>query len=66
MPALVDTVLNTDRFGAYFGWVGYGFQPLARFVVGAWLWQAGEVALVKESARESAKRGEEVLNRSDA
>lgn len=42
VPTLIDTVLNANRFGDYFGWVGYGFQPLARFVTGGWLWRASK------------------------
>lgn len=38
VPALIDTVTGRDSLDTYFGWVGPFFLPLARAVVGIWLW----------------------------
>lgn len=38
VPALIDTFIGRESFAPYFEWVGPFFQPIARALVGIWLW----------------------------
>ncbi|MCM3870893.1 MAG: hypothetical protein ND895_09410 [Pyrinomonadaceae bacterium] len=40
IPGYVDTVRGTEVLSAYFEWVGSYFQPIARALLGVWLWTA--------------------------
>jgi hypothetical protein len=37
-PGLIAFATGKDSIGAPFAWVGPYFQPAARFLIGAWLW----------------------------
>jgi hypothetical protein len=39
LPAIFDAVTGVDSISGKFEWIGYGFQPLARASIGAWLWK---------------------------
>ena len=39
IPALVDTVTGIEATSKHFEWVGPYFQPVARALIGAWLWK---------------------------
>lgn len=38
VPALIDTFTGSESLGRFFGWVGPFFLPVARAIVGIWLW----------------------------
>jgi len=38
LPGLIDVIVGNEALGAPFDWVGRYFQPAARFLIGAWLW----------------------------
>jgi hypothetical protein len=38
LPGLIDALLGNESLGAYFDWVGRYFQPIARLLIGLWLW----------------------------
>jgi hypothetical protein len=38
LPGLIAFIAQKDSIGAPFEWVGPYFQPVARFLIGAWLW----------------------------
>ena len=38
LPGLIGTILGNESLAAPFGWVGPYFQPLARLLIGIWLW----------------------------
>jgi hypothetical protein len=38
LPGLIGAILGNEALGASFDWVGRYFQPVARFFIGAWLW----------------------------
>ena len=45
LPGWIDAVIGTELLGRYFEWVGPVFQPLARTLIGIWLWKnAGRAA----------------------
>ena len=39
LPAIIEAVTGVESLSAKFEWVGYGFQPIARAAIGAWLWK---------------------------
>ena len=38
LPPLIGTIVGNDALAAPFGWVGLYFLPLARLLIGIWLW----------------------------
>jgi hypothetical protein len=38
LPGLVGVIVGNDALGTAFDWVGRYFQPVARFLIGLWLW----------------------------
>jgi len=40
VPGYVDTVRGTESLSVHFEWVGPYFQPIARALIGVWLWIA--------------------------
>ena len=38
LPGLIGVIVGNEALGAPFDWVGRYFQPAARFLIGAWLW----------------------------
>jgi len=38
LPVLIDTFTGREYCGAFFEWVGPFFQPVARVIIGLWLW----------------------------
>ena len=38
LPDLVSVIAGNEALARGFGWVGRYFQPVARFLIGAWLW----------------------------
>jgi len=40
LPGLIDAILGNESLGASFDWVGRYFQPIARLLIGLWLWNA--------------------------
>ena len=40
VPGYVDTVRGTEAISVHFEWVGPYFQPIARVLIGVWLWKA--------------------------
>ncbi len=38
LPGLIGALLANESLGAYFDWVGRYFQPIARLLIGLWLW----------------------------
>lgn len=43
VPGYVDTVTGGQTLSVYFGWVGPYFQPIARALVGVWLWKVSNL-----------------------
>jgi hypothetical protein len=41
LPGLIGTLLGNESLGAAFDWVGRYFQPVARLLIGIWLWNVG-------------------------
>ena len=46
LPGMFDTIVGSPGASRYFEWVGPYFQPLARALVGVWLWREAEKAPV--------------------
>lgn len=46
LPGMFDTIVGSSGASRYFEWVGPYFQPLARALVGVWLWREAEKAPV--------------------
>ncbi|MGH9754921.1 MAG: hypothetical protein ACREA2_19255 [Blastocatellia bacterium] len=40
IPTLIDTLAGATFVSTYFEWVGPYFQPLARVLIGIWLWRS--------------------------
>jgi len=40
LPGLIGAILGNDSVGNAFDWVGRYFQPIARFLIGLWLWNS--------------------------
>jgi len=38
LPGLIGTIVGNESLGAPFDWVGRYFQPMARLLIGLWLW----------------------------
>jgi hypothetical protein len=38
LPPLIGTIVGNEALAAPFGWVGLYFLPLARLLIGIWLW----------------------------
>jgi hypothetical protein len=38
LPGVVGTIVGQESLAAPFGWVGCYFQPIARLLIGLWLW----------------------------
>ena len=38
LPGLIDAILGNESLGSHFDWVGRYFQPIARLLIGLWLW----------------------------
>jgi hypothetical protein len=38
LPGLLGAIVGNEALGAPFDWVGRYFQPVARFLIGLWLW----------------------------
>jgi hypothetical protein len=38
LPGLIGTILGNESLGVPFDWVGRYFQPVARLLIGLWLW----------------------------
>jgi len=43
LPVLIDTFTGREYFGAFFEWVGPFFQPVARVIIGLWLWSKSNI-----------------------
>ena len=43
LPMLIDTFTGREYFGALFEWVGPFFQPVARVIIGLWLWSKSNI-----------------------
>jgi hypothetical protein len=41
LPGLIGTIVGNESLGAPFDWVGRYFQPMARLLIGLWLWNIG-------------------------
>jgi hypothetical protein len=42
LPGLIDAILGNESLGSHFDWVGRYFQPIARLLIGLWLWNIAE------------------------
>jgi hypothetical protein len=49
LPGLIGTILGNESLAAPFGWVGPYFQPLARLLIGIWLWSVSKRLNVQET-----------------
>lgn len=49
VPVLIDTFIGKDVLGPYFEWVGPFFLPVARAIVGIWLWNKSSAIAVNLS-----------------
>jgi len=38
LPGLIGAILGNESLGEFFDWVGRYFQPIARLLIGLWLW----------------------------
>lgn len=38
LPGLISAILRNESLGEFFDWVGRYFQPIARLLIGLWLW----------------------------
>jgi hypothetical protein len=41
LPGLIGTIVGNESLGGPFDWVGRYFQPMARLLIGLWLWNIG-------------------------
>ena len=48
IPGYVDTVRGRETVSSYFEWVGTYFQPIARALIGVWLWTRGSLVTAQE------------------
>jgi hypothetical protein len=46
VPALVDTVVGVQTVSGHFEWVGPYFQPVARAMIGVWLWRSSDMPII--------------------
>jgi len=42
LPGLIGAIAGNESLGARFGWVGPYFQPIARLLIGLWLWSVSK------------------------
>ncbi len=51
LPGLIAFVTGKESIGSAFEWVGPYFQPVARFLIGAWLWSVSRRAVADKIGR---------------
>jgi hypothetical protein len=54
LPGMFDTITGSESVSRYFEWVGPDFQPLARALVGIWLWRESRKAPQREGMSTSS------------
>jgi hypothetical protein len=50
IPALIDSITGAESISKWFNWVGPYFQPLARIVIGLWLWEKAKASQSERDA----------------
>ncbi|MGH9941162.1 MAG: hypothetical protein ACRD9R_02250 [Pyrinomonadaceae bacterium] len=50
VPGYVDTVTGVQTVSMYFEWVGPWFQPIARALIGVWLWKVSNLPVSTSTA----------------